>query len=505
MHLADYDEALVTSRIWTEPRHIEQRLADLTEHMENVIQKYLRNEFETIEEYNAQAGEVAEPFRILVVANFPANFTEAGGPAAGRASPPAAPRCGVYTLISVDTQASRCRRAFDLGDLEQHALHARSGSDGELRLEATPTSARFPLALDRAARRGDDSPSIVRTRRPQAPRTPRRVEVPFEFIAPAPTSDWWTGDSRRGHRRAARPGRRDASCSTLALGQGTSQHVLIAGKTGSGKSTLLHALITNLALRYSPDEVELYLIDFKKGVEFKTYATHELPHAARRRHRERARVRPERAAAARRRAEATAATCSATPGVQDLAGFRQLDGRRADAADPADRRRVPGVLRRGRQDRAGRGAAARPPGAAGPGVRHPRPARLADARRGVQPGAQHDRPDGRADRAAVQRGRRAPDPQRRQHGRAAALAARRGDLQRRQRPGRRQQPVPGRLAVRRDSARTTWRRSASWPSNRRAAAAQRQIVFEGNVPAELGAQRSPARTVVDADRRRCDR
>jgi alpha-D-ribose 1-methylphosphonate 5-triphosphate synthase subunit PhnL len=54
----------------------------------------------------------------------------------------------------------------------------------------------------------------------------------------------------------------------LQLGRGTSQHVLIAGKTGSGKSTLLRALITNLALRYSPDEIELYLVDFKKGVEF---------------------------------------------------------------------------------------------------------------------------------------------------------------------------------------------------------------------------------------------
>jgi DNA segregation ATPase FtsK/SpoIIIE, S-DNA-T family len=65
----------------------------------------------------------------------------------------------------------------------------------------------------------------------------------------------------------------------LDLGKGTAQHALIAGKTGSGKSTLLHALITNLALLYSPDEVELYLIDFKKGVEFKTYAVHDLPHA----------------------------------------------------------------------------------------------------------------------------------------------------------------------------------------------------------------------------------
>ena len=71
MHLADYDERLVGHRIWTEAAHINQRLADLTEHMENVIQKYLRNQFESIQQYNETAGEVAEPFRVLVVANFP--------------------------------------------------------------------------------------------------------------------------------------------------------------------------------------------------------------------------------------------------------------------------------------------------------------------------------------------------------------------------------------------------------------------------------------------------
>ena len=54
---------------------------------------------------------------------------------------------------------------------------------------------------------------------------------------------------------------------------------MIAGKTGSGKSSLLHTLICNLALHYSPDEVQFYLVDFKKGVEFKTYASHDLPHA----------------------------------------------------------------------------------------------------------------------------------------------------------------------------------------------------------------------------------
>ena len=46
-----------------------------------------------------------------------------------------------------------------------------------------------------------------------------------------------------------------------------------------GKSTLFHVMITNLALWCIPDQVEFYLVDFKKGVEFKCYATRRLPHA----------------------------------------------------------------------------------------------------------------------------------------------------------------------------------------------------------------------------------
>ena len=65
----------------------------------------------------------------------------------------------------------------------------------------------------------------------------------------------------------------------LAIGKGTRQHALFAGKTGSGKSTLFHVIITNLALWCSPEQVEFYLIDFKKGVEFKCYAEKRLPHA----------------------------------------------------------------------------------------------------------------------------------------------------------------------------------------------------------------------------------
>src|SRR5204862_998755 len=104
-----------------------------------------------------------------------------------------------------------------------------------------------------------------------------KVEVPFEWIM-APRDAWWTGDSGLGIRVPI--GRFGAQGKQyLDLGQGTSQHVLVAGKTGSGKSTLLHVLISQLAMYYSPSEVELYLIDFKKGVEFKAYANLSLPHA----------------------------------------------------------------------------------------------------------------------------------------------------------------------------------------------------------------------------------
>ena len=271
MHLADYDEQLVASRIWTETPHIEQRLSDLTLHMENVIQKYLRNQYETIMDYNAQAGEVAEPFRVLVVANFPVNFS----PEAIRrliSITQSGPRCGVLTLLSVDTKVP-LPKGFDLTDLEANSLNF--AWDGQRFRWKDNDFAPYPLALDMPP--DNDFANRILALVGEGAQNAQRVEVPFEFIAPSP-EEWWHADSRRGLRVAlGRAGATQRQC--LDLGKGTAQHALVAGKTGSGKSSLMHALITNLSLLYSPDEVELYLIDFKKGVEFKTYAVHDLPHA----------------------------------------------------------------------------------------------------------------------------------------------------------------------------------------------------------------------------------
>ncbi len=53
---------------------------------------------------------------------------------------------------------------------------------------------------------------------------------------------------------------------------GAQNHTLICGRSGSGKSNFLHVLIQNLAFYYAPNEVQLFLLDYKEGVEFNAYA-----------------------------------------------------------------------------------------------------------------------------------------------------------------------------------------------------------------------------------------
>ncbi|WP_305876047.1 FtsK/SpoIIIE domain-containing protein [Helicobacter pylori] len=56
-------------------------------------------------------------------------------------------------------------------------------------------------------------------------------------------------------------------------------HTLICGRSGSGKSNFLHVLIQNLAFYYAPNEVQLFLLDYKEGVEFNAYTDPILEHA----------------------------------------------------------------------------------------------------------------------------------------------------------------------------------------------------------------------------------
>ncbi len=279
MHLADSNPQFVTDRIWTETRHIEARLTDLTEHMENVIQKYLRNDFATIDDYNTFAGEVAEPYRFLVIADFPAGFSETA--AAKLASIiSSGPRCGVYTLIAADPRAKLPGAAGSAGtpplsmaDLERASLTLQHKNGRFVIKDEVLGKFDFsPLSPP-----PDDQFKALVLDAGVAAREAAKVRVGFNMLLPAAGLEW-TGDTT--HELRIPLGRLGASkLQYLTLGKGTAQHVLTAGRTGSGKSTLLNVIITAAATWFSPDQLALYLIDFKKGVEFRAYAAAHLPHA----------------------------------------------------------------------------------------------------------------------------------------------------------------------------------------------------------------------------------
>lgn len=270
MHLADYDEMLVNRRIWTEPADIDERLAELNAHMEKVIQMYLRNEFANIADYNKQAGKIAEKYHFVVIADFPANWSDSALRRLQKIAASGA-RCGVFTLIH-STRNQSLPPGFDKRDFFQNSVVVDveragasitlNGYSRAIKLDPLPSTETITAFLHRVG---------------QASRGANVVRVPFSDVAPAAAERWSLSSTDELRVAIGRTGA--TKLQYLALGKGTRQHALLAGKTGSGKSTLLHVMITNLALWYSPSEVEFYLVDFKKGVEFKDYAVAGLPHA----------------------------------------------------------------------------------------------------------------------------------------------------------------------------------------------------------------------------------
>lgn len=277
MQLADYDESLVSGKAWTEPQHIERELLELTEHMETVIQKYLRNDFDSIEQYNDNAGEIAEAYQVLVVWDFPVNFSET---AARRLVSVAenGPRCGVYTIIIMDTSAEkRLPHGFTLGDLERTSNVIEYNSGGFVWLD--DNFKQHELLLDEPPR-AELSKQIV-SRVGEAAKRELNVQVPYSKLlskAQLTEGNWWTKKTENVIEAPLGPHGAN-KIQSLTLGEKTAHHAIVVGRTGSGKSNLMHVIITSLGLSYSPNEIELYLIDFKQGVEFKPYALANLPHA----------------------------------------------------------------------------------------------------------------------------------------------------------------------------------------------------------------------------------
>lgn len=312
-HLSEYDSQLMDEKTWTSERDVERVLDELSDHLEVVISTYLRGQFATIDDYNRHAGEVAQPYRALVVFDYPNGFSD-------RAQRQLlslienGPRCGVYTILHYDSAADGLegygnvplsRLAHSMakitwpGDDTDAALELPPGGlpaglSARLSADAGPSlsfdadgrprsgHAALLTAVGEGVRRAQEQPKAVTldSLLPVLARAKSGVLPDYVRGAPLLSTDpvtWWTATTIG--KAVAPLGRSGAQGVTSMYFSSTdvAGGALMVGLPRSGKTTSLHSIICTLSMLYPPDELELYLIDAKHGVEFKAYET--LPHA----------------------------------------------------------------------------------------------------------------------------------------------------------------------------------------------------------------------------------
>lgn len=267
--LLKVDQLVPQGHVLTRSDEIEVALSKLADEIEEVIQQRFNEKASNWSEYNANNPDAPLLYKVVVLFDVPEQFSEKSLWFLGRICENGL-RCGVLPIIAIGSNRMEDRRYEKFrGILEASTVHL----DHLLqRIEVADLS--FAYLPEQWPRRGVLNGFMARltencTAKSRFKKT--MTDLWTNFIDDEATIDGlnvpigWTpaGD-----------------ISTLRLGATDSEHhALLAGKTGSGKSNLLHVLIHTLCEKYSPEEIDLYLLDYKESTEFNVYAVPPIPHA----------------------------------------------------------------------------------------------------------------------------------------------------------------------------------------------------------------------------------
>ncbi|MGN1457099.1 MAG: FtsK/SpoIIIE domain-containing protein [Acutalibacteraceae bacterium] len=270
----DRTSKVINGKIWTSSKDIEDKLHVTTDHIANVTQRCLQGRYDNIQQYNEDADQNAEPYQVLMVMDFPAGFNEESLRLLEQIIS-TGPKCGVYTiLMKSDEQYAKIdeKRIKPLVDnIVCNVCKFVSKNNGltfeDVSYHNKKISFDIPAALS-----NDELNKVIPVLK-EGIRTADRVIIDYnKMVSNANISH----STDKGIRIPI--GIHGANeVQYMTLGVGGSHHALIAGATGSGKSTLMHTIIFGLLNQYSPEELSIYLVDFKRGVEFKIYADYCLP------------------------------------------------------------------------------------------------------------------------------------------------------------------------------------------------------------------------------------
>ena len=248
----------------------EALLTRLSDHVVEVTQTRLTNVHDSVEAYNDATTGSRVPYHVLVLAGFPAGISDRAAEMLTRLAR-GGPRAGVYLIATLDA-GLELPRGFDLAALTTLSTNLRLSGPFSITWD-DPEFGRHAVKPDQMPAAGRVNPWLDAV---GAAASAATQDLPFERIAIHP-GDRWAGnttdglDVQIGADSRGEPQR-------FVMGTGRVHHGLVGGDVGTGKSNLLHVLITQLALRYPPEELELYLLDFKQ-VEFDSYLRSRLPHA----------------------------------------------------------------------------------------------------------------------------------------------------------------------------------------------------------------------------------
>jgi hypothetical protein len=278
----DRTNKVINGKIWTSADDIGERLRLLTDHIANVTQRCLQGKYKSIQEYNAEAGQNAEPYQILMIMDFPGGFKEESLSMLEKVMS-TGPKCGVYTVILKNGEQmaktdARLRQITT--NIEAKTKRFFVKSEGlwvvmtVLNENIVPFSIN-PLMPDKELN-GENGEDGVIEKLKKGIKSEKKKVIYFDKrqeLLPA-REEWLKGNSAK--ELAIPIGISGVNKVQNLVFGASAYHALLIGQTGSGKSSLLHTIIMSSLIRYSADELSIFLVDFKRGVEFKIYANHAL-------------------------------------------------------------------------------------------------------------------------------------------------------------------------------------------------------------------------------------
>ena len=106
-------------------------------------------------------------------------------------------------------------------------------------------------------------------------------QVALADLLPDPAEELWTGNAAEGLGTVVG---HDGDTAVHLRFNDLTPHWMVGGRSGAGKTAFLINVLYGLGVRYSPEELALYLLDFKEGVSFAEFVPTQrdrtwLPHA----------------------------------------------------------------------------------------------------------------------------------------------------------------------------------------------------------------------------------